>query len=52
MSIEKYMLYIVCPLIISNPFHLTIKLNQNELWVFKCCDADSKIFLLVIRIVK
>ncbi len=49
---EKLNLYIVCTLIFFNPFHLTIEsiltLIQSELWVQKCCCANSN-FLLMFR---
>ncbi len=48
-------LYILCTLILFNPFHLTIGstliLTQNELWIPKCC-ANSKVFFIVFRLVK
>jgi len=48
---KKYKLIIVCTLILFNPFHLTtesiLTLIQNELWVQKCCHANSKFFAYV-----
>jgi len=48
---EKHKLYIVCTLILFNPFHLTIEsiltLIQNELFVRKCYHANSKIIACV-----
>jgi hypothetical protein len=48
---EKCKLYIVCTFILFNPFHLTIEsiliLIQNELWVRKCCHANSNLFACV-----
>jgi hypothetical protein len=43
--------YILCTLILSNPFHLIIGsrliLIQNELRIPKCCHANSKFFSYV-----
>jgi len=50
------MLYILCTLILSNYFHLTIgsslNLIQIELWVPKCCHAHSKVLFLMFRVSK
>jgi hypothetical protein len=55
-SLKNYKLYTMCTLILSNPLHLTVGskwiLTQNELWVQKCCCANSKVFWLVFRITK
>jgi len=46
--LKKYMLYILCTLILYNPLHLTIGLSwiliQNELWIPKCCHAHFEVF--------
>jgi hypothetical protein len=46
----------LCTLIISNSLHLTIgsslTLIQNELWVPKCCHANSKVFFLMFKVSK
>jgi len=48
--LKKCTSYILCTLILSNPFNLNIGSNltliQNELWVPKCCYAHFKVFLL------
>jgi hypothetical protein len=47
---KKCMLYTLCILILSNPFHLTIGSNltliQNEFWVPKSCHAHFILFFL------
>jgi hypothetical protein len=53
---QKNLNYILCTLILSNPFHLIVGskliLTQNELQVPKCCHVNSKVFLLVFIIAK
>jgi hypothetical protein len=44
-------LYVVCTLILSNPFHLTIGsrliLIQSKIWNPKCCHENFKLFACV-----
>jgi hypothetical protein len=48
--LKRCTLYILCTLILSICFHLTIKSNltliQNEFWFPKCCHLHSKVFFL------
>jgi len=54
--VKKCMLYILCTLIYSIFFHLTIGssliLIQNELWVSKCCHAHLIFFFLMFKVFK
>jgi hypothetical protein len=53
---KNYKLYILCTLILFNLLHVTVgsKLisTKNELWIQKCCCANSKVFLLIFRTTK
>jgi hypothetical protein len=54
--LKKYILCILCTLILFNHFHLIIAssliLIESELWVPKCYYAHFKVFSLVFRVFK
>ncbi len=52
MGVKEKKSYILCTLILFNPLHVIVGskliLTQNELWVRKCCYANSKVFYLCV----